>query len=81
MGETSAGLEASELRAEQKQPQDFVSISQPEPEGDAYGSVVDAMLALLKESRAEDWFAGRCASVQCRCGTGWTEASGKAGSV
>ena len=53
---TSAGREASELPAEQRQPEDFISLSQPEPECDGMISV-DAMLALLKEPRAEDWLA------------------------
>jgi hypothetical protein len=56
---TSAEPEASEPAAEQKQPEDSGAHSQAEPLCDAYGLVMDAMLALLKEPRAEDWLAER----------------------
>lgn len=43
--------------AEQPQPEESVAPAQAEPLCDAYGLVIDAMLALLENPRGEAWLA------------------------
>ena len=54
---TSAEPPRSESSAGEKQPQELVAHTQTEPFCDAYGLIMNAMLALLKEPRGEDWLA------------------------